>query len=208
VILLPLGLRWLFTTPHKKTTILLVTLAVVQLINVSAWMWWWGGWNFGLRLFVPALPVVAVLAACGLMKLPQATRNRTPLFLTMAGLLFSIPCILTDLAAGYGEAYNGTPESLRIDGYPILSAFQYLHHIFATGALDLNGIDILWVRLAGQTGGLSLVPMALLLALAAALGVKTIGALNNVMQRAAGEQSEGTITAMPIPVAAAGANDR
>ena len=153
---------------------------------------------------------MAVMAACGLMKSPQDSRNRTPLFLVLGGLLFSIPYILTDLAAGYGITYYGMAESFRVDGYPLFSAFQFLQHIFATGPLDLNGIDILWVRLAGQTGGLSLLPMALLLALAAALGVKATAALNNVMQlqRTAGEQSEDTITTMPVPATATGANDR
>ncbi len=166
----------------KKPTLLLIGLSVA-----SSSMCPPGGgggrkWNFGLRLFVPALPVMAVMAACGLMKSPQDRRNRTPLFLVLGGLLFSIPCILTDLAAGYGITYNGMADSFRVDGYPLFSAFQFLQHIFATGPLDLNGIDILWVRQAGQTGGLTLLPMALTLALTAALGVKAIAALNNGKQ--------------------------
>jgi hypothetical protein len=208
VVLIPLGLRWAFNTPYKKPVILLMVLAIVQLINVAAWMWWWGGWDFGLRLFVPALPVVAVLAACGLMKLPSEARNRTPIFLMFIGLLFSIPCVLTDLAAGYGFAYDGTAESLRIDGYPLLSAFQYLHHIFATGPLDLNGIDILWVRLAGQTGGLSLVPMVLLLALAAALAAKAVASVRAIMWTVEGEQRDDNFRALPIPAVAGVAKDR
>ncbi|MDQ6695265.1 MAG: hypothetical protein M3014_12745 [Chloroflexota bacterium] len=166
VLLAPLGVQWLLQSAQRKTALLMAGLVIAQLLNVSAWMWWWGGWNFGLRLFVPALPLLAVLAACGLVRLPTAARNRVLLISIGGGLLFSIPCILTDLAAGYGDAYNGTAESLQFDGYPLLSAFKYLDRLVALGPLDRHGIDILWLRLAGETGGLSLVPMALLLLLA------------------------------------------
>ena len=133
-------------------------------------MWWWGGWNYGLRLFVPALPVAAVLAGCGLAELRGRAQRVVPPVLIAGGLLFSIPCVLTDLLAGYGPTYNGTAQSFRLDGYPLLSAPSYLHHVFAFGPLDMNGVDILWVRLARETGGLSLVPMVLLLGLALVLG--------------------------------------
>jgi hypothetical protein len=42
---------------------------------------------------------------------------------------------------------------------------------------------------------------------AVALGAKAIAVLNNEVQQTAGEQREDTITTMPVPIAAAGAND-
>jgi hypothetical protein len=176
VLLVPAGLRWLAQTGRRRVAVLLAALVISQLVNVSAWLWWWGGWNYGLRLFVPALPVLAVLAGCGLATLQGTAQRAVPLLLIAGGLLFSIPCVLTDLLAGYGATYNGTAESFRLDGYPLLSAPSYLHHLFASGAFDMSSIDILWVRLARETGGLSLVPMALLLILALVLAWRGVEA--------------------------------
>jgi hypothetical protein len=174
VLFLPAGMAALLRSPHRKVAVLLAFLLLAQLVNVSTWMWWWGGWDFGLRLFVPALPVLAVFSAYGLTRLGVSIRSRVALFAIAASLLFSVPCILTDLAAGYGEAYNGTADSLKLASYPLFSAFGYLQHLVASSPLDLTGIDIMWVRLVGQTGGLSLVPMALLLGLAVFMGWKAV----------------------------------
>ncbi len=174
VLFLPAGVVSLLHTSHRKVAGLLTLLLLVQLVNVSAWLWWWGGVDYGLRLFVPALPLLAVFSAVGLSRLGKSVRNRVALVAIVAALLFSIPCILTDLYAGYGETYDGTLDSLRLDSYPLFSAFGYMHHLVATHPLDLTGIDIMWVRLVGQTGGLSLLPMVFLLILACVAAARAI----------------------------------
>lgn len=171
-----LGVKWLSATQHRNIGLLLAALSLAQLLNVAAWMWWWGGGNFGLRLFVPALPLLSVLAAARLSGVSEQKRNRVALGLLAGGLLFSLPCVLTDLAGGYGMYFDSPVASLRLDGYPLVSAFRYLQHIVATSPTDMNGIDILWVRLAGQTGGLSLLPMLLFIGIAVALARRILAA--------------------------------
>ena len=166
VLLLPAGIRYLWGTEHRRVAMWLLALVLAQLLNVALWMWWWGGWNFGLRLFVPALPVVAVLVAAGIATLRGQARRVVPAFLLAGGLLFSLPGVLVDLMAGYGETFDGSTESFLWQGYPAFGALGYIHHPFAESLLDVNAVDILWMRLANTTGGLSLVPMAALLGLA------------------------------------------
>ena len=168
------GAMWLMRTRHRTLGILLVILVCVQLINVAAWNWWWGGWNFGLRLFIPALPILAVLAACGIKALPAKARTWLPGLLLLLGIIWAVPCLLTDLAAGYGETYNGTAENFRWDAYPPVGAWQFLQRPFAASSLDRAAIDIVWFRLARETGYLSLLPMVLLLALASALAWRVL----------------------------------
>jgi hypothetical protein len=185
----------------------LLFLVVAQLLVVAGWNWWWGGWNYGLRLFVPALPVLAVLAACGLARLGEAALNRAGIFFTVAGLLFAIPCVLVDLAAGYGEDYNGTAESFRLDGHPLFSAFRYLDHLFATSPLDLQGVDILWMRIARQTGGWSLLPMLILLIAAVILAVRTLKAARTLAPAAVDSSPQTASSAAAMAPAAAVSND-
>jgi hypothetical protein len=87
---------------------------------------------------------------------------------------------LTDLAGGYGETYDGTVESFRLEAYPAVGAWTFLHHLRATSSLDTNGIDIVWFRLARETGNLSLLPMMALLALAASLAARVLLSLRAV----------------------------
>lgn len=191
-----LGAIWLWRTRYRKLGVLLATLVCVQLINVAAWNWWWGGWNFGLRLFVPALPILVVLAACGIKALPSKARNWIPGLLLFAGVVWAVPCVLTDLAGGYGETYNDTPENFRWDAYPPAGAWQFLRHPFATSSLDTHSIDIVWFRLAQETGNLSLVPMAILLLVAIALAVRVLSS-QGALKRMAFRRSQNPVTILP-----------
>jgi hypothetical protein len=119
---------------------------------------WWGGWNWGPRLLVPALPLLAVLAACGLQALPQHRRAWITVALFSLGLLWALPGVVTDLLGGYAGAYNGTWESFDWRAYPPIGAWQYLQHWRAVSPTDSNAVDIIWLRAARTTGHASLVP--------------------------------------------------
>ncbi|HKP51808.1 MAG TPA: hypothetical protein VJ183_04060 [Chloroflexia bacterium] len=199
VLLAPLGMLWLWRRGRRTLSLALAGLACAQLVNVAAWMWWWGGWNFGLRLFIPALPILAVLAASGIKALPAGARNWIPGLLLMAGLAWAVPCVLTDLAGGYGETYNGTVESFRWDAYPPVGAWTFLHHLYATSSLDTNSIDIVWFRLAREAGNLSLLPMLALLAIAAALATRVLFSLRAFDGGIAMRSQNPINTSSPIP---------
>jgi len=174
VLLSILGVMWLWRSRHRVFGILLSLVVIGHLVNVAMWNWWWGGWNFGLRLFVPALPILAVFAACGIKALSAKARNVIPAILLVAGLVWAVPGVLTDLAGGYAQAYDDTAPSFLWSAYPPIGAWPYLDHLTATSSLDRHGIDIVWFRLAQQTGNLSLLPMLGLLALAALLATYVV----------------------------------
>jgi hypothetical protein len=170
VILAAIGAVALWRT-RRREVVALTALCGLQLLNVAAWHDWFGGWNWGLRLFVPALPVIAVLAGAGV----AALRGRTRVLVTgiafAAGVLWAVPTVVTDLLGGYGGTYAGTRASFLLHGYPPLGAWAFFHHWRAQGVLDSNGADILWLRMARTTHNLSLLALLLLAGLAALLAV-------------------------------------
>jgi hypothetical protein len=174
-LLVPLGFRQLWRSDQRRAGLALGGLSLLQLINVAAWHDWWGGWNWGLRLFVPALPLVAVMAGVGLTAIAGAWRRRAAVLATAAGLLWVLPCVVTDLLGGYGGAYAGAAASFRPSAYPPIGAWAFFHHWRATGVLDSAGADILWMRLARSTHNLSLVAPAVLLAAAGLLARSVAG---------------------------------
>jgi hypothetical protein len=142
------------------------------LLNVSLWTWWWGGWSWGLRLFLPALPLLAVLAGAGIAALPGGVRRWLPPLLLAGGMLWAAPGILTDILGGYAGAYNGTDGSFRLSGYPPVGAWQFLHHLRAYTLTDSSAVDLVWLRLSRLTHNLSLIPPVLLAGLVAALLIR------------------------------------
>lgn len=94
VLLLP-GVRALWRNQQQQAVVALMGLAVLELLNVSLWWVWWGGWDWGLRLFVPALPVLAVVAGCGVSALGRWTRWWLPTVLLLLGLAWAIPGVVT-----------------------------------------------------------------------------------------------------------------
>jgi hypothetical protein len=183
-LLAPLGFLAVWRVPARRALALALGLTVLlQLLNVAAWHMWWGGWNWGLRLFVPALPLVAVLAAAGVGALRGAWRTWVPGLLLVGGAVWALPAVLTDLLGGYGGSYNGTEASFRPDAYPPIGAWRYLQHWRALAPTDTGAADILWLRIARDTGNLSLLPLALLLLAAAVLGVLAVVAARTAPMR-------------------------
>jgi hypothetical protein len=162
IILVPLGVRTLWPH-HRLTALVLIGLSAALLLNTSLWTWWWGGWNWGLRLFVPALPLLAVLAAAGIDRLRGWARVAVPGAVLLAGFAWAVPGVLTDLLGGYAGTYDGTVGSFKLAAYPPIGAWAFLHHLRAFNLADSSAIDLLWFRLARKSHNLSLIPPAILL---------------------------------------------
>jgi multisubunit Na+/H+ antiporter MnhG subunit len=169
IVLVPLGLSRLWRGGYRWLAAVITALCLALLLNVSLWTWWWGGWSWGLRLFLPALPLLAVLAAAGIAALPAGARGWLPGLLLAAGVLWAAPGIVTDLLGGYAGTYDGTGPSFRLDAYPPIGAWTFLHHWRAQAPTDSATADILWLRLSRLTHNLSLVPPLLLAVAAGAL---------------------------------------
>ncbi len=166
--LAPLGLWHLRLTPYRRVAEVMAGLIVVMYVHTSLWIPWWGGDDWGARLFVPVWPLVAIFAAIGAVSLRPSLRLWLPAALFVGGVIWAIPGILTDLLGGYASTYNGTPHSFLPSGYPQIGAWQFLHHIRAIDIADSSAIDILWFRLARQTDNASLlVPLILVISSAA-----------------------------------------
>ena len=168
LMLAPLGLWRLRLTPYRRVAAVMAALIFVMYIHTSLWLSWWGGWDWGARLFVPVWPLVAILAAIGAVSLRPSLRLWLPATLFVAGVAWAVPGTITDLLGGYAGTYDGTPQSFLLTGYPPIGAWKFLHHIRATEMADPSAIDIIWFRLARRTGNASLlVPVILGLAAAA-----------------------------------------
>jgi hypothetical protein len=172
VMVAPLGLYVLWSRGYRALSMAAAFLALAQLLNVATWSVWWGGWSWGLRLYVTALPVVALLAAAGITALPRLVRPAFTVFAVAAGVLWAVPTLLIDLLSNYAETYDGTANAFRLDGHPAAAISRFLGHWYAQTPVDRFAADILWIRTAGQTGSASLIPMIALLVCALALAAR------------------------------------
>jgi hypothetical protein len=156
LILVPFGIRQFWHSPARPAALALIGLSVVQLLNVAVWDIWRGGWTWGLRLFVPALPLLAIVAACGIPALAPRLRFLLPALLLTLGLIWAIPAVITDLLGGYAGTYDGTRGSFRLSAYPPFGAWTFFKHWRAVSPTDQNALDILWLRAARGSHNISL----------------------------------------------------
>ncbi len=190
LVLAPLGLRQLWTEHHRVLAAVLAAMVSGLLLNTALWMPWWGGWSWGARLFVPALPLAALLSALGATSLRSRRRVWLPALLTLGGLVWAIPGTVTNLLGGYAARYDGSAQSFALSGYPPVGAWRYVHHLLAPSLGDANSVDIIWFRLAHATHNLSVaVPMVLLL-LACVLAFRVVR-----LERASAALTEATSVA-------------
>lgn len=169
LLLVPLGVRTVWLTRWRWVAVAIGGVVLVQLANVTTWLMWWGGWNWGLRLFTPANPLLAVLAGIGAGALRPSWRPWVPGLLLIAGLVWASPGVITDLLGGYGQMADGPHGSWRWDAFPPYGAWQFMHHWRAQAPIDWHAADILWFRLMRTRGVWALVPPALFSMAAAAL---------------------------------------
>lgn len=156
LLLVPFGIWQLWRSPARQAVVALVGLSAVQLLNVAVWDIWWGGWNWGLRLFVPALPLLAIVVACGIPALAPRLRFWLPAIALLFGLTWAIPGVITDILGGYAGTYDGTQGSFRLSAYPPLGAWTFFKHWRAVSPTDQNALDILWLRAARGSRNISL----------------------------------------------------
>lgn len=176
-LLAPLGFAALWQRGWRLAGLALGLLVVLQILNVAAWDQWWGGWNWGPRLLVPALPLMAILAVCGISTLPAMLRSWLPYLLLAGGVIWAVPCILCDLLAGYaGSVANGTTNTFAAifnwHWYPPIGAWGWTHYLRARVPTDSGGIDIVWFRSIYASHYASLVPFILLLGGALVLSLR------------------------------------
>jgi hypothetical protein len=154
ILLAPLGVAYLFRREQGRIGVIMGGLIIAQLLNTAAWHDWAGGWNWGLRLFVPALPITTVLAIAGMAGLPDRLRPWLPALLFAAGAIWAAPCVLTNLLGGYAGMVSSAQIYL-FSNYAPIGAWQFMH--------SWRDLDILWVRSSQGSGNTSLILGVLLL---------------------------------------------
>lgn len=174
VVLAPLGVRCLWSTEHRVAAGVLTGLASLLLLNTALWMPWWGAWSWGSRLFVPALPVVAVLSAIGATSLATQRRTQIVAVLMLGGVAWALAGSLTNLLGGYAARYDGSAQSFALSGYPPVGAWRYVHHVLPSNLIDANSVDLVWFRFAPATHDLSLAVPVVLLLVAGLLAVRVL----------------------------------
>jgi hypothetical protein len=171
VVLLPLGVAALRRRDKGFEALVLLSLCGTLLVNTMSWKVWWGGWCWGLRLFVPALPVLAVVAGAGIDRLGAGTRHVVPALLLLAGLMCALPGVVTDQLAGFARLTDAAPLAWTATAFRPIGAWRHLDKVFPDFPTDTNVVDILWFRLAPATGYWSLLVPAVMAAAAAALAL-------------------------------------
>lgn len=171
LLLVPFGVAAMWRVGRRHETAAMLALAGLLFVNVTTWAAWWGGWCWGLRLFLPALPLLAVFAGIAM----DAQGRRVPpavgALLVAAGLAWALPAVCADILAGYGAGTEGVPNGWHWSwsSSPPIGAWPTIRRVFATSPTDAFALDVLWFRLAAVHGSWILAVPALLLASAAVL---------------------------------------
>ena len=174
IVLAPLGLSTVWRSEHRLLAIVITGLTAALLLNTALWVPWWGAQSWGSRLFVPALPMVAVAAAIGTLSLGPGLRKWLPAALVLGGIAWALPGTVTNLLGGYASRYDGSTQSFALSGYPPVGAWRFVHHLGSQNPTDANGLDIAWIRLAQTTHNISIGVPIVLLALACFLALRSI----------------------------------
>jgi hypothetical protein len=173
------GAIYIWRQGKRAVALVFAGLPTLLLLEASVYVDWVGGWDWGFRFFQPALPLLAVLAGIGVPQLPSALRKWVPGVLLAGGILWNVPVVVTDILGGYGAAYAAVGPgfagpNFRLDAYPPIGAWRFLHHIRATHATDSGVVDIVWFRVTRVVGWMALVPFVALLAASGALWASAV----------------------------------
>ncbi len=163
------GAVYLWRNGLRIATLVLAGLPAVLFLEACQYFDWVGGWDWGFRFIQPALPLLAALAGMGAVALPARLRSWLPAVLLAGGIVWNIPAVTTDILGGYGAAYADGPPNWRLDAYPPIGAWRFLHHLLPVGQTDGSSLDIVWFRAARVAGKAALAPFVILLAAGAAL---------------------------------------
>lgn len=171
------GVSALWHNGRRIEALVLSALPTVLFLESCVYFAWIDGWDWGFRLFQPGLPLVAILAGIGAVQLRGRFSRWMPAVLLAGGVVWNVPAVITDLLGGYAATYDNLASWSRLDAYPPLGAWHFLHHVRATNTADSAAVDVVWFRIARTTHWLSLLPFAALLAVAAALWQQAIRGL-------------------------------
>lgn len=159
--------------------IVLATLGIVRLWRARRWveltlllsplllylplyaMWaGLGGWSWGPRFLVPVVAPLVVLAVIAVAGRSWALTHATFAVLVIVGVAANLGHLLVDPLQGYwgawGDSIYGTPgyeRQFELGAYPPIGIWDY----YRPESFD-ELTDLAWLKLADDTGGVSLLP--------------------------------------------------
>jgi hypothetical protein len=111
--------RYRQTLNHRRLAVLALSMVVLQVVMVSLWPTWWGGYSYGPRLIADALPWMVLLAILGLAAraadtgTPRLARTETAIALVLLALSIAI-----NGRGAWSQATSDWNAAYQIDAHP------------------------------------------------------------------------------------------
>jgi hypothetical protein len=149
---------------HRRLVLSSTFAFIALLFSSGFWSVWWGGLDWGPRLMLPGIPLMAALAGVAMTRLPAVVGALA----AAVGLITNAPALVLDVIRGYGAQAGGASGSFDWQSYPPVQFASWLQHRSGTdiiGRPQLRGdVDIYWAHLSQyRLIGLAAVVLELLL---------------------------------------------
>ncbi len=145
-LLAPIGLMIVWRS-HRRVAIAAAIASVALFVSSGFWSIWWGGLDWGPRLMLPAIPLLAAFAGIAMNRLP------TPVGAVAAivGFVTSAPCLALDIFRGYGISAGTSAGSFDWQNYPPVELVTWLprrvNEDIIGRPLPHGDIDVFWAHL-------------------------------------------------------------
>ena len=130
---------------RRRFALAATVLSLTLFLSSAFWPYWGGGLDWGPRLMLPGIPLMAVLAGVGMSRLPFAIGAVAAL----VGFVTSAPALILDLFRGYGSTAEDLPFSWF--SYPPSQLAHWYHtraSVDILGSPQLRGdIDNFWAHM-------------------------------------------------------------
>jgi hypothetical protein len=148
---------------RRRFAVSATVLTLALFVSSAFWPFWWGGLDWGPRLMLPGIPLLAVLAGVGMSRLPSAVGAVAAL----VGFATAAPALVLDIFRGYGSQAEAAPFSVLT--YPPRQLVYWFHHRDPSdilgSPLTRGDIDNFWAHLPLFYGFLAVAVVAELLVL-------------------------------------------
>src|SRR5258708_36018929 len=119
------GIAVLWRNGKRLEAVVLAGMPAVLFLESCVYFAWIDGWDWGFRLFQPALPLVAVLAGIGAIQLRGRPSIWLPAALLAGGIVWNVPALVTNLLGAYPATYDNLAPRSRREPYPPIAAAQF-----------------------------------------------------------------------------------
>jgi len=146
ILMVPVGIAFMWRA-RRRFAVVSALASVAIFLSSGLWWFWWGGLDWGPRLILPGIPLLAALAGIGVSRLPSVVG----VLAGAVGFVTCAPALILDLMRGYGSQAGTASGSFDWQSYPPVQFVSWLHHrsgLDIIGRPQLRGdVDIFWAHL-------------------------------------------------------------